>query len=304
VGSAYGGAAAGELRATMLAFMAQLPASTRPLSGPSARPAARPGSPQATSLHADTARRGLLAAICAFLIWGLMPLYLRSLRLVAPLEIMAHRVLWGCLLVLAWLATRGELRAVARALTTQSTRRGLIVSALLVSCNWLAFVWAVSVGRVVDASLGYFINPLINVLFGVLFLSERLTPLRWWAVAAASLGVLWLGVAAGELPWIALVLALSFALYGLIRKLLQVDAVVGLAAETTLLLPLALAYLAWAHVQGTSTMAPGDRGAALLSCRRARPRAFVLSQSSSFGSSSGNSTEVKPNFEKSRIRIG
>jgi chloramphenicol-sensitive protein RarD len=192
------------------------------------------------------------------LIWGLLPLYLRPLRSVPPLEVMSHRILWSAVLLLAWLALRGGFRDVARALAVGRTRWRLMLCALLISVNWLGFVWAVSVGRTLDASLGYFINPLLNVLLGVVVLSEHLTRLRWVAVGLAALGVLWLAVAAGEVPWIALMLASSFAIYGLNRKVISVEAVVGLAAETTLLAPLALGYLVWAQLAGSGTFGRGD----------------------------------------------
>ncbi|MDB4975769.1 MAG: transporter [Myxococcaceae bacterium] len=201
---------------------------------------------------------GLGGTIAAFLIWGLLPLYLRPLARVSPLEIMSHRVVWSCVLVCAWLTLRGGLPALYRALTTSSTRNRLLLSATLVSVNWLGFVWAASVGRVLDASLGYFINPLVNVLLGVLLLQERLSRLRWVAVGLALLGVVWLAVASGAPPWIALLLAFSFSAYGLIRKLAAVEAVVGLAAETCLLLPFALAYLVWAARSGHAALSSDD----------------------------------------------
>jgi len=188
----------------------------------------------------------------------MLPLYLRPLRSVPPLEVMSHRILWSAVLLLAWLGLRGGYREVAAALANGRTRWRLMLCALLISCNWLGFVWAVSVGRTLDASLGYFINPLLNVLLGVVVLSEHLTRLRWLAVGLAAAGVLWLAIAAGEIPWIALMLASSFATYGLIRKVMPVEAVVGLAAETTRLAPLALGYLVWTSLHGGGTFGAGQ----------------------------------------------
>ncbi len=193
----------------------------------------------------EPAREGLSAAILAFLIWGMMPLYLRVLAAVPPPAIMAHRMVWSCALVYGFLGAKKRAGAPIAALRDPRTRRGLLASALLVSVNWLLFMYAVAAHRTVDASLGYFINPLLNVLLGVLVLRERLRPVEWLSVGMAACGVLWLAWSAGEMPWIALGIAKSFAGYGLIRKLVAVEAVAGLAAETTLITPFAVAYLLW-----------------------------------------------------------
>lgn len=203
----------------------------------------------------EAARTGLLAAICAFLIWGLLPLYLRPLHAVPAIQIMAHRIVWCCAFVVAWMVWRGQLQRIGEALRLPATRYRLMASALLVSLNWLIYVWSVGHGHVLDASLGYFINPLINVLLGVALLSERLNRWQWTAVGVAATGVVWLTVQAGHLPWIALALALSFGLYGLIRKVVAVDALTGLATETLLLSPFGLGYLAWTAYAGPGAFA-------------------------------------------------
>lgn len=195
-------------------------------------------------------RQGLLAGFAAFFIWGLLPLYLYALHAVSPWTIIAHRLLWSCVFVFAFLAWKGQLGGVRAALRQPALLRRLSVSAALISFNWLLYVWAVSGGHVVESSLGYFINPLFNVLLGVLLLGERLNPRQWGSVALAAAGVLWLGIEAGRPPWIALALGLSFALYGFVRKKASVDAVAGLAVETLLLTPIGLGWLLWAHVQG------------------------------------------------------
>ena len=151
----------------------------------------------------------------AFLIWRALPLYLRPLHEVAPVTIMAHRLVWCCVFVSAWLGLRGELAGVGEALRHGPTRLRLMGSAVLISTNWLVYVWAVGSGHAVESSLGYFINPLVNVLLGVVLLEERLNRVQWTAVVCAAAGVVWLTVHAGRLPWIALVLALSFGGYGL-----------------------------------------------------------------------------------------
>jgi len=209
---------------------------------------------------------GLMAAIGAFTIWGVLPLYLKPLGSLPALEIMAHRIVWCCVLVFAWLAVRGELGAVRTALATPGTRYRLMASAVLISINWLIYVWSIGNGHVIDASLGYFINPLLNVVLGVLVLGERLNMAQRIAVGMAAVGVLYLGVVAGRPPWIALSLAASFGAYGLIRKLVKVEAVPGLATETLLLLPLSAGFLFWMETQGTGALghAPAHINALLL----------------------------------------
>jgi chloramphenicol-sensitive protein RarD len=196
------------------------------------------------------AREGLLAAVGACLIWGALPLYLRPLRGIASLTIMCHRLVWCCALVSAWLAIRGELGGLRMALLDPAQRLRLMVSATLIGSNWLIYIWAVGSGRVIDSSLGYFINPLVNVLLGVLILRERLRRAQWLSVACAAAGVAWLTALTGRPPWVALALALSFGVYGLIRKVISVDPVTGLAAETALLTPFGLAWLSWQHLNG------------------------------------------------------
>jgi chloramphenicol-sensitive protein RarD len=219
--------------------------------------AASPNAPTA-AVRTD-ARSGLTAAVSAFAIWGLFPLYLKPLSGVPPLQVMSHRIVWCCLVVFAWLAVRGETGSVRNALADAGTRRRLAASALFVSVNWLIYVWAVANGHVVDASLGYFINPLFSVVLGVFVLKERLTRAQWAAVTLAAAGVLYLAVVAGRPPWIALALAFSFGMYGLIRKVVVVDAVPGLATETLLLSPFALTFLVWSQWQGTGAL--GHSGA-------------------------------------------
>lgn len=211
------------------------------------------------STTSATSGSGLAAAAGAFAIWGLFPLYLRALHVVPALQIVAHRVAWACVFVLAWIAMRGELAGLRPILTNRALLLRLAAAAVLISINWLAYVWGVSSGRVVETSLGYFINPLVNVLLGVAVLSERLNRVQWVSVGLAAGGVIYLTVAAGHLPWIALTLAFSFGTYGLIRKTAQVDALPGLAIETALLAPLAAGYLVWCALRGDGAM--GSQGA-------------------------------------------
>jgi len=197
------------------------------------------------------ASSGLAAAVGAFAIWGLFPLYLKPMAEVPALQIMAHRIVWCCLLVFGWLAVRGELGAVRAALADPGSRKRLAASAALISVNWLLYVWAVTHEHIVEASLGYFINPLLNVVLGVAVLKERLNRAQWLAVALAAAGVLYLTIVSARPPWIALTLATSFGLYGLIRKVVRVESVPGLATETLLLAPFAVVLLLLAESQGT-----------------------------------------------------
>ena len=210
---------------------------------------------------------GILYALLAYIIWGLLPLYIKSLPGIAPVEILLHRMVWSLVflgLILAWRRQWAWLGQVAR------DRRLLLsfaASAALLCANWFLYIWAVSANRVVDASLGYFINPLFSVLLGVVFLHERLRRMQWLAIAVAAAGVAWLTVAAGQLPWIALGLAASFGGYGLLRKTGALGALEGLSLETLLLFPLAAAALGWLFATGQDSFthaAPGTQWLLLL----------------------------------------
>lgn len=203
-------------------------------------------------------RRGLAAAVAAYLMWGLFPLYWILLGHLPALEIIAHRVLWCALFVASWLLWSDGRHWLRRALSGRRVGRLLVASSLLISVNWGVYIWAVTNGRVVDASLGYFINPLLSVAIGVFVLGERLNRVQWTAVAIAALGVCWLTVSQGALPWIALVLASSFAIYGLIRKKVAVEAVPGVAIESLILTPLALAWLLWMAGEGQGGFLAGS----------------------------------------------
>jgi chloramphenicol-sensitive protein RarD len=187
--------------------------------------------------------RGLAAGATAFTIWGLFPLYLYPLRTVPAPQIIAHRIAWSCLFILVWMLARGELGRLTGIFTRPGLLARLALSASLITCNWLVYVWGVTHGHVVDSSLGYYINPLVNVVLAVLVLHERLNGRQWLAVALAAVAVAYLTWLAGHPPWIACTLAISFSLYGLVRKVISVDALPGLAVETLLLVPFALAYL-------------------------------------------------------------
>jgi len=203
-----------------------------------------------TADEARTRRRGIAAALTAFTIWGLAPLYFKAVGSVPPTEIVAHRILWSLLFLAALLAFWRGFDGLWR-LRSQPRLLGLLaLTALLTGSNWLVFVWSISAGRLLEASLGYFINPLVSILLGRLFLGERLRPLQQVAVALALTGVVWRVWQVGSLPWIALFLALTFGFYGLLRKRAPVDPINGLFVETLITAPLALAWLAWLGAGG------------------------------------------------------
>jgi chloramphenicol-sensitive protein RarD len=201
---------------------------------------------------------GLLYAASAYVLWGLFPLYFKALQGLPAPEILAHRMTWSlafCALLLAvlrrwqWLA--GLLHR-PRVLATFAT------SAALVALNWGIYIWAVNADHVIDASLGYFINPLVNVLIGAFILHERLRRPQWTAVAIAAAGVVWLTWEAGHLPWIGLCLAVTWGLYGLLRKTAALGAIEGLALETALLFPFAFGYLSWLAAHGQNAFIHGS----------------------------------------------
>ena len=212
--------------------------------------------------------RGLLAATAAFGIWGALPLYLQPIHELSSFQIIAHRIAWACVLVVIWLAARGNLGSLRRLFSNPMILGWLVLSAILVTVNWTGYVWAVGHGRVLEASLGYFINPLANVLLGVVFLRERLNVAQWTAVGIAAAAVLYISVAAGATPWIALTVATSFSLYGLVRKVIHVEALEGLAVETVVLMPFALGYLIWCEMNGTGAFGHSSAGvnALLVGC--------------------------------------
>lgn len=208
--------------------------------------------------------RGLLQAFAAYGAWGFFPIYFKALGGLPALEILAHRIPWSALFMAGYVALRGRWRAAGAAIRTPATLRALAASTTLIAFNWGVYVWAVNAGRIVEASLGYFINPLVNVLLGALFLGERLTRLARAAVALAASGVLVLAMHVGTFPWLPLALALSFGTYGLLRKRAGVDAAEGLLIEMALLAPFATAYLGWLEWRGAGAFGHGARISLLL----------------------------------------
>ncbi len=201
---------------------------------------------------------GPLAAAGAFILWGLFPLYIKQLQQVPALELVAHRSAWSLLFVAVLLTALRRLAWLTAIVRQPRVLATFALSAALLSANWLIYVWAVNDGRLLDASLGYFINPLFNVLLGHAVLHERPRPVQWVAVALAAAGVLWLAIGTGQIPWVALTLAGSFALYGLLRKTATLGAIEGLALETLLQAPVAVGYLLWLAAHGSGEFGHGS----------------------------------------------
>jgi chloramphenicol-sensitive protein RarD len=194
---------------------------------------------------------GLVYGLAAYGLWGLMPLYFREVKMVDPLELLTHRIVWSVALLAALMTALRRWPEVRAALRTPTTCGLLAASTVFIAINWYAFIVGVATGRVVQNSLGYFINPLFSILLGVVVFRERLRVAQWAALALASAGLVYLVVAVGEVPWIALTVATSFALYGLVRKVAPVESLVGLTVETMFLAPPAVVALAFWAARGT-----------------------------------------------------
>ncbi len=220
-----------------------------------------PPAPPTSRLSDDPgeSRRGSLAGLTAYAVWGVFPLYFHALAPAGAWEILAHRIVWTLVLCIALLLARRELAWVRPLLGRPRMLGGITVAAVLIAVNWVVYVSAVGAGQVTDASLGYFLNPIVTVALGVLVLGERLRRLQWVAVGVGFLAGVYLSVAGGRVPWIALTLAFSFALYGLTKKKLgaTLPALHGLTVETVVLAPVAVGIIAWLGVSGAQTFTDG-----------------------------------------------
>ena len=209
-------------------------------------------------------RQGILLAVGAYTMWGIAPIYFKSLSEVSPLEILSHRVVWSFFLLAFLLHLGRSWRNVRDTLTSKPKMTYLVATSLLVGANWLIFIWAVNANHMLDASLGYYINPLINVVLGMIFLGERLRKLQWFAVGLAAIGVLIQIVAFGSIPVVAIALAFSFGFYGLLRKKVSLEAQTGLFIETLVMLPAAAIYLLFIADSATSDLAANPMSLNLL----------------------------------------
>lgn len=192
-----------------------------------------------------SSKSGILYALTAFTLWAIAPIYFKEMSFVPAQEILAHRVIWSCLIVLVLIVALRYTKALTTVLRSPKTLMAMLVSTLLIGLNWGTFIWAVQNNQMLSASLGYYINPLISILLGVIFFKEKLDRVRKAAVVLCFCAVVFEVIQFGSLPWIALVLSITFAFYGLVRKKVAVDSFTGMAIETAIMLPFALMYLMW-----------------------------------------------------------
>jgi len=209
--------------------------------------------------------RGVLSAIGAYTLWGLLPVYWKWLKHVPATQVLCHRIIWSCITLFALIFMLRRTRAFREEVFTLQVLGTYTAAAVLIGINWLIYIWAVNAGFIVETSLGYFINPLLSVLLGVVFFRERLRLFQWTAIALAACGVAFLTIAHGEPPWIAMSLAATFGLYGLVKKTAPLGSLYGLALETGLLLVPALGFLVYSEWSGQGALFhAGVRSDALL----------------------------------------
>lgn len=218
--------------------------------------------------HSDDTKSGVLFAISAYLIWGLLPLYWKLLIHVNPIEILSNRILWSMVSIIGYLFFRGKLtdfiRETKLVFSSPAKLLGLLSTTFFISINWGLYIWAVNNNEILATSFGYYINPLINILFGVVFLKERFDPLEKLSVAIAFTGVAYMTIRGGGIPWLALILALSFSLYGLIKKKLNLDAIYALGWETMLITPITLIVIGNLALKGQNHLSFSKDGLLLI----------------------------------------
>ena len=213
--------------------------------------------PTPRALSEAARREGLISIVAAYTMWGMFPLYFKALD-APPLEVLMHRVLWSAVFLASLLSVQRRWAWLGATFASPRVLLRSLLSASLLSVNWFVYIWAVAQGRVVDASLGYFITPLLSVLIGVLSLGERLRSVQRLAVLTAGGGVLWLTLQFGQLPWVGLSLAITFGSYGALRKTAALGALEGLMLETLLMLPVSFSYLLWLVLSKESAFVSGE----------------------------------------------
>lgn len=214
------------------------------------------------SLHSQSA--GVGYGVAAFLLWGVLPLYWKALRNVPALEILTHRIIWSFLFMMILVTVKRRWTDLKAVIVNWDKLLAVSACAMLVSINWGVYIWAVNAGHIVDSSLGYYINPLLSIGLGMLVLRERLNFWQWVSLAIAATGVLILTFHYGKIPWIALTLAVTFGLYGLVKKMANIESTIGLTLETMILAPLAFTYLLWLQQNGNAAFGKSPLWVSLL----------------------------------------
>jgi len=199
-------------------------------------------------------KKGIIYGFLAYLSWGLLPLYWRLFDTMPAGEILAHRILWSFVFVAVLVTAAMRWKSLISVVKERKNRLAVLLCSIFISCNWLIFIWAVNSGNVIETSLGYYMNPLISVVFAVVFLKEKLRAGQWAAIIIAGIGVLLMAIQYGHVPWIAIVLAVSFALYGLAKKVAQLDVLLGLTWETMIVVPIAMIYITFIHADGSAAV--------------------------------------------------
>ncbi len=198
--------------------------------------------------------KGITYAILSYVMWGILPLFWKALKQIDASEILASRVLWSFIFLLLILLTVGGLRDLQKVFSSAKTFLGVFIGSLLITANWFIYIWAVNNNHVIEASLGYYINPLFTVVLGIVVLKERIDKWQVVSLLLALFGVIVITVQYGKIPWVALSLAISFGLYGLVKKLSNLPSIIGLTTETMMIAPVALGYIVYKHVEGTSSL--------------------------------------------------
>ncbi|AIQ11498.1 EamA family transporter RarD [Paenibacillus durus] len=196
-------------------------------------------------------KKGIIYAVLAYLSWGFLPLYWRLFTAMPAWEILAQRITWSFVFVAVLVTVSKQWKRLKRVGSSRRSAAAIVLCSIFISLNWFLFIWAVNNNHVIETSLGYYMNPLISVLFAVIFLKERLSPGQWLSLFLAGAGVLIMAVQYGHIPWVAISLAVTFALYGLAKKIAKLDVLLGLTGETIIALPVALGYLFYIQSQGT-----------------------------------------------------
>lgn len=208
--------------------------------------------------------KGILSGIGAYLLWGLFPIYWKILHHIPAMQIIGHRIVWSFIFLIIIVISSNQLKNLKSAISSKKVLGMYMVASALLTVNWFVYVWGVNAGRIVETSLGYFINPLFSVLLGIIFFKEKLRLMQWIPVTLAAAGVIYLTVDYGRVPWIALSLAFTFGLYGLVKKIAPLDSLFGLTFETALAFPFALTYLIVVTSQGAGSFPNGNISVDLL----------------------------------------